>query len=123
MKMQQKGTEYGRKGESGERYPKGSSSEDKRGEKRVKTPMMDKEKTSVSARKGSESGETGERIPDAGKRDRADEKHESMTGGVGMGIKDGIGERSSGHMGKHDGRTGELNTGRHEGNVYDHKRG
>jgi hypothetical protein len=40
-----------------------------------------------------------------------------------MGVKDGIGERSSNHMGKHDGRTGELNTGRHEGNVYDHKRG
>jgi hypothetical protein len=123
MKMQQKGTEYGRKGESGERYPKGSSSEDTRGEKRVKTPMMDKEKFTSKSNVGSEKGESGESIPDTTQRDRESSKHESLVGGVGMGVKDGIGERSSSHMGKHDGRTGELNTGRHEGNVYDHKRG
>lgn len=123
MKMNQKGADYGSKGESGERDPKGASRADTRGEKRVKTPMADKEKSSVSARKGSESGETGERIPDAGKRDRPDEKHESMTGGVGMGIKDGLGARSGGDAGKHDGRTGEMNSGRSSGTVYTHKRG
>jgi len=39
-----------------------------------------------------------------------------------MGKADGIGERDAGHMGHHDGKLGELNTGSREHVVYEHKR-
>lgn len=70
-----------------------------------------------------EKGETGEKIPSSVKSsDRSGEKGVAMKGGVGMGIKDSIGEREKGHLGKHDGRLGEMKGHKGETVVYSHKR-
>jgi hypothetical protein len=111
---------FGTKHETGERIPKGAS--DRKGERHDRVPKEDKERTSVKAKEHSSKGETGERIPDAAKRDSTGERHEGLNGGVGMGMKDGLGKRPSEHMGKADGRLGEFNTGRSESKAYEHKK-
>jgi hypothetical protein len=45
-----------------------------------------------------------------------------IAGGVGMGKMDGIGMREKSHMGHHDGRKGEMNTGSKEHVAYEHSR-
>jgi hypothetical protein len=74
-------------------------------------------------------GESGEKLP---KRDTASdtsgERHESTKNGVGMGKSDKTGVmygkgRPAEHMGKHDGRLGEHNTGNMgETVIYEHNR-
>lgn len=71
----------------------------------------------------SERGETGEKEPKGAiSSDRSGDRKERLVAGVGMGMKDGIGARESGHMGKHDGNTGEFNDGTTKGTCYTHKR-
>jgi hypothetical protein len=45
-----------------------------------------------------------------------------IAGGVGMGKMDGIGSRDGSHMGKHDGRMGEMKGGSSEKSCYEHER-
>lgn len=114
-KMSQSKTDYGMRGETGEKMPKGAIASDASGEKRVKVPKADSEKGTT--------GQTGEKIPMAVKgKDSTGEKRVNIVGGVGMGKADSIGLRESGHMGKHDGHQGEVKGGSSESVVYDHKR-
>jgi hypothetical protein len=107
---------YGLKGESGERFPKGAKSSDRTGEK------MGSEKGPNST-KGTK-GATGEKMPKgASSSDSTGERHGKLVGGISMGLEDGMGVRPSAHMGKHDGRLGEFNSGNMgESICYDHKR-
>lgn len=112
-KMNQSGTTRGLKGESGEREPRGATSSDSSGEKRVGASKVDKTP---------EPGQTGERIPAATASDRTGEKSAGITGGVGQGQHDKLTGREAGHAGKADGRTGEFNSGRSEGTAYRHEK-
>lgn len=95
--------------------PKGAKSSDRSGEKKVGTPKMDSMKGVPSV--------TGAKAPKgATSSDMSGERKARMEGGVGMGKMDGIGERDGSHMGKYDGRLGEMNTGSAEKVVYEHKR-
>lgn len=107
-------TSYGSKGESGEREPKGATSSDTRGERHTGTPKADREH-------GAE-GDSGEHAPGSKASDSSGERHAKIVGGVGMGKADSIGAREASHMGKHDGRTGEFNTGKTSATVYSRKR-
>ncbi len=62
-------------------------------------------------------GETGEKLPKAGKADLSGERSEKKINGVGMGKEDATGERNAGSK-----ETGEYNTGRSEGVCYSHNR-
>jgi len=98
-----------------EKEPKGVTSSDRTGMKKVSVPMEDKEVFKT--------GMTGERVPKGAlSSDTSGERKRPIMGGVGMGKADGIGERDAGHMGHHDGKLGELNTGSREHVVYEHKR-
>jgi hypothetical protein len=105
----------GKAHESGEREPKGATSSDTSGERHVKVPKEDRE--------SGHKGVSGEREPKGAKAsDAGGERHSGIVGGVGIGKADMYGGRG-GEMGKHDGRTGEFNTGKKEGSVYSHQRG
>ena len=67
---------------------------------------------------------TGATAPKAAtSSDTSGERREKIVGGVAMGMEDGMGVRPSAHMGKHDGRLGEFNSGNMGESVcYDHKR-
>ena len=98
-----------------EKEPKGATASDRTGEKNVRVPKEDKEVFHTGA--------TGEKVPKGAlSSDTSGERKRPIEGGVGMGMADGIGLREASHMGRHDGRTGELNTGSRESVVYDHKR-
>ena len=98
-----------------EKEPKGAKSSDSSGEKRVRVPKEDTETFKT--------GMSGERAPKGAlSSDTSGERKRPIIGGVGMGKMDGIGERQASHMGHHDGRMGEMNTGTKEANVYEHKR-
>ena len=61
-------------------------------------------------------GETGEKIPSGSRSsDTKGERKVGLTGGVGMGVKDGIPGRDGSHHGKFDGQVGEYNDGRMDG--------
>jgi|ERR1700756_5048714 len=106
-------TYYGSRHESGEREPKGVTASDTGAERHTKVPKEDRE--------SGHRGESGEHEPKAVKAsDSGGERHGSIVGGVGMGKADDHGRGADG--GKHDGRTGEFNTGRHESHVYSHQR-
>jgi hypothetical protein len=105
---------YGERAESGEKEPKGANASDTSGEKRVSVPKEDREKNTP--------GYSGEHEPAGAKsRDASGEERERIVGGVGMGKADAMTGRD-GHTGKHDGRTGEFNTGSQKGTVYSHQR-
>ena len=98
-----------------EKEPKGATASDRTGEKMVRVPKEDKEMFKTGA--------TGERVPKGAlSSDTSGEIKRPIMGGVGMGKADGIGSRQSSHMGHHDGKLGELNTGSREHVVYEHKR-
>ena len=104
---------YGTRHESGEREPKGVRASDTSGERHVGVPKED--------RMGGHKGASGEHEPKGAKAsDSGGERHGGINGGVGMGKADDHG-RGSDH-GKHDGRTGEFNTGKRESSVYSHQR-
>ncbi len=65
-------------------------------------------------------GETGEKMPKM--PTMGANKSERMVNGVGMSSPDGIGMRDKSHMGKPDAMVPEYNSGRMEGECYDHKR-
>lgn len=113
-KMSQAGTTKGLKGESGEREPKGATSSDSSGEKKVGVPKADNTKGTR--------GQTGERIPKSTASDRTGEKSMRIAGGVGQGQHDALTGRDGGHAGKQDGKVGEFNTGRTESTSYRHKK-
>ena len=102
MKMQQDRTDYGTRGESGERIPAKAKASDTSGERRVSVPRADRESGTR--------GESGESMPKAKASDATGERRVGITGGVGMGKADATG-RESDH-GKFDGHVGESNTGR-----------
>jgi len=98
-----------------EKEPKGVTSSDRTGMKKVSVPKEDKEvfKTGMS----------GEKVPKGAlSSDTSGERRRPIEGGVGMGKMDGIGERHASHMGHHDGRLGEMKGQMGEKNVYEHKR-
>jgi hypothetical protein len=106
---------YGTGAESGEKEPKGVTAGDTAGERKTKVPMEDSEK--------GKTGYSGEKEPKGSKASDASGEHKSaIVGGVGMGKMDSIGARDSSHLGRHDGKTGEMNDGKHEGSVYRHQR-
>ena len=116
--MSQKKADYGERGESGERFPKGARSSDSQGERKVGVPMADRDR-------GNNSGQSGEREPPGAKsRDSSGEKSGKINGGVGMGKADATGnaEGSRGRDGMSEYERGEFNTGRTEAEFYDHKR-
>ena len=97
--------------------PKGAKASDSTGEKRVGVSKVDKESGGVKSM-------TGAMAPKAAmSSDTSGERRARIEGGVGMGKADGIGGREASHMGKYDGRLGEMNTGSAEKIVYEHKRG
>ena len=98
-----------------EKEPKGAKSSDRTGEKKVGASMVDKEVFRPGA--------SGEKIPHkALSSDTSGERKMPIAGGVGMGKMDGIGMREKSHMGHHDGRKGEMNTGSKEHVAYEHSR-
>jgi len=69
------------------------------------------------------SGMSGEKVPKGAlSSDTTGERKMSLKGGVAMGKADGIGMREASHMGKIDGRCGEMNTGSKEHVAYEHSR-
>jgi hypothetical protein len=69
------------------------------------------------------SGVSGEKVPKGAlSSDTTGERKMSLKGGVAMGKADGIGMREASHMGKIDGRCGEMNTGSKEHVAYEHSR-
>ena len=95
--------------------PKGVKSSDRTGEKKIGASMVDKEVFRP--------GVSGEKIPKGAlSSDTSGERKMPIAGGVGMGKMDGIGLREGSHMGKHDGRMGEMKGHMGEKVVYDHKR-
>ena len=95
--------------------PKGAKSSDRTGEKKVGASMVDKEVF--------RSGVSGEKIPKGAlSSDTSGERKMPIAGGVGMGKMDGMGSRDASHMGKHDGRLGEMKGGSSEKSCYDHER-
>jgi hypothetical protein len=98
-----------------EKLPKGAKSSDSSGEKKVGASMVDKEVMRPGA--------SGEKIPKGAlSSDTTGERKMPIAGGVGMGMMDGIGARDSSHMGKHDGRMGEMKGGSSEKSCYEHQR-
>jgi len=98
-----------------EKMPKGVAASDRTGEK------MGSEK-GPNSMKGVPSV-TGAKAPKgATSSDTSGERRAALAGGVGLGKADGLGMRSSAHMGKNDAYVGEMNTGSKEHNCYDHKR-
>ena len=97
--------------------PKGVTSSDRTGQKKVGVSKVDREYGGVPST-------TGAKTPKgATSSDTSGERRTAIAGGVGMGKADGIGERDGSHMGKHDGRLGEFKGHMGEKVVYDHKRG
>jgi len=100
-----------------EKMPKGVMSSDMSGEKRVHVSKVDREGDGVPSH-------TGAKAPKAAlSSDTSGERKAPITGGVGMGMMDGMGAREASHMGKNDGRLGEFKGHMGEKVVYDHKRG
>ena len=98
-----------------EKEPKGVKSSDRTGEKKIGTSMVDKEVF--------RSGASGEKVPKGAlSSDTSGERRAPIAGGVGMGKMDGMGSRDGSHMGKHDGRLGEMKGSVSEKNVYEHER-
>jgi hypothetical protein len=96
--------------------PKGAKSSDRSGEKKVTVSKVDREY-------GGAKSMTGATPPKgATSSDTSGERKMPIAGGVGMGKADGIGMRESGHMGKHDGRLGEMKGGSSEKDCYSHER-
>ena len=100
-----------------EKLPKGATSSDMTGQKKVGVSKVDREGMGVPSTTGA--------TPPKGalSSDTSGERKAPITGGVGMGKMDGMGARSSGHMGMNDGRLGEFKGHMGEKVVYDHKRG
>lgn len=100
-----------------EKLPKGAKSSDSTGEKRIGASKVDREGPGVPSRTGA--------TPPKGalSSDTTGERKMPIAGGVGMGKMDGIGERDGSHMGKHDGRLGEMKGHMGEKCVYEHTRG
>ena len=106
---------YSTRAESGEKLPKRAKSSDCTGEKKIGASMVDKEVF--------RSGASGEKVPKGAlSSDTTGERKMPIAGGVGMGKMDSIGARDASHMGRVDGRTGELNDGSKEREVYSHVR-
>jgi hypothetical protein len=107
---------YSTRAESGEKLPKGAKSSDRTGEKKIGASKVDREMGGVPST-------TGAKAPKAAlSSDTTGERKMPIAGGVGMGKMDGIGARDSSHMGRVDGRTGEMNDGSKEREVYSHVR-
>lgn len=105
--------DYGERHESGEKEPKGVDRSDTKGKRHEAVPKADKESGTRGA--------SGEREPAGAKsRDASGELKRPLEGGVGMGKADSIGARETSHLGKHDGRLGEVKGHMGEKNVYAH---
>ena len=99
-----------------EKLPKGAKDGDVTGEKKVGVSKVDREYGGVPST-------TGAKAPKgATSSDTSGERKAKIEGGVGMGKADGLGLREAAHMGKHDGRLGEMKGSSSEATCYDHKR-
>jgi hypothetical protein len=99
-----------------EKEPKGATASDRTGEKKVGVSKVDREMGGVPST-------TGAKAPKgATSSDMTGERKAPIAGGVGMGKADGMGARDGSHMGKHDGRLGEMKGYVGEKTVYEHKR-
>lgn len=113
--MSQDRSDYGMKGETGEKIPSRATSTDSTGERKVKVPMQDKMTGNPS--------ESGAKAPAGAKgNDATGERKVNIMGGVGQGMHDRLTGRDGGEAGRTDGHTGELNTGKKESNFYRHKK-
>ena len=112
--MRQSRTDYGTRGESGERIPSKAKASDTSGDRRVSVPRADRE--------GDTGSESGARAPAKAKgSDASGERKTGINGGVGMGMADGTG-RESDH-GKAEGKVGEWKGGtKGEGHAYKHNK-
>ena len=100
-----------------EKEPKGVKSSDSTGEKHIKVSKVDREGDGVPS-------VTGAKAPKAAlSSDTTGERKARIAGGVGMGMADSVGSRDGAHVGKHDGRLGEMKGEVSEKVVYEHKRG
>ena len=98
-----------------EKMPKGVTSSDITGEKRGS-------EGGANSLKGTPT-QTGVKTPSgATASDMSGERKAKLVGGVAMGKADSIGARDGSHMGKNDGRLGEMKGGSSEKVCYDHKR-
>lgn len=98
--------------------PKGVKSSDMTGEKKIRVSKMDSES------KDAYPSTTGAKAPKAAlSSDTTGERKAPIAGGVGMGKMDSVGSRDGSHVGKHDGRLGEMKGECSEKVVYEHKRG
>lgn len=97
--------------------PKGARSSDRTGEKMVGVSKVDREGKGVPSRTGA--------TPPKGalSSDTTGERKAPICGGVGMGKADGVGGREGSHVGKHDGRLGEMKGHMGEKVIYEHERG
>jgi len=69
------------------------------------------------------SGASGEKMPKGVlASDTSGERKMSLKGGVAMGKADGLGLREASHVGKIDGRLGEVKGGSKEHECYSHER-
>ena len=104
-----------------EKEPKGAKSSDMTGQKKMKETNA-AGMSSPNSLKGTK-GMSGEKLPKgANASDETGERKMPLVGGVAIGRADSIGARESSHMGKNDGRLGEMNTGSREHVAYEHKR-
>ena len=96
--------------------PKGAKASDRSGEKKIGASKVDREMGGVPST-------TGAKAPKAAlSSDITGERKMPIAGGVGMGKMDGIGSRDGSHMGRVDGRCGEMNDGSMERECYSHER-
>jgi len=98
-----------------EKLPNATSS-DMTGMKKIRVSKVDREGDGVPST-------TGAKAPKAAlSSDTTGERRAPIAGGVGMGKADGLGLREASHMGKNDGRMGEMKGHMGEKVVYEHMR-
>ena len=101
---------------SGEKMPKGVMASDMSGMKKGSNGGVMSEKMMPGA--------SGEKMPKGvTASDMSGERTMKRVGGVAMGMQDGIEGRDKSHMGKMDGRLGEMKGGSKEKDCYSHERG
>ena len=98
-----------------EKTPSGVTVSDRTGEKKGSEKGVNSTKFMPGA--------SGEKMPKgATASDATGERRAKLVGGVAMGKADSIGDRVDGHMGKNDGRLGEMKGGSREHIAYTHER-
>ena len=104
-----------------EKEPKGATASDRTGEKMM-GPRSSGEMKGPNSLKGTK-GASGEKLPKGvNASDESGEIKRPLNGGVAMGKMDSIGSRNESHLGRVEGRTGEMKGGSVEKTIYEHQR-